>query len=103
MIELATSRSRDVTAAAAASTASGSGHGVEPGLLGLDRRVHERPDVAGRPERPVLGQDQDEPGCYPASYVRHRQARNSGNAVLAGSRPLTISMYTSPIAPQISA
>ena len=35
-------------------------HRVEPGLLGDDRHLDQRAEVARRRERPVLAQDEDE-------------------------------------------
>lgn len=67
-------------------------HGVEPGGLRIHGGSHEAPQVSGRPQCPVLGQDQDEAGRDPAPPIRHAYPRRSDKASLAGSRPLTTSM-----------
>ena len=73
-------------------------HRVEPGLLGLDGHPNERAEIARRDERPVLAEDEDEAGPNgPASPSGHHAlVRRSASASLAGSRPLTTSMYDQP-------
>ena len=65
-------------------------HRVEAGRLGLDGRPDERAKVAGRNERPVLGEDEDEARpAAPPRPLEHAPVyrRRSASASLAGSRP----------------